>query len=355
MGIKKCFIMILMTLSGHCNCLSQIMRINKNVTNLRRKPKKPQLTTYNSNILYKDNPLQNSQLLLYEKIKKIEEHGNWIKVKALEQKKFNQKTNKWDFLTGWIQSKDATPITKKNSHNNIVINKPFAKIFLDQNNSIIVSLGTKLPIISQNTTQSAYTVQLPNQQFGTIKKNNVYILSNLIQEDITILRKNIVNTAKLFLDTPYSGGGRSFYNAHEHNQQSGVDCSAMINLVYRAHGLQIPRKGHDQFLYAKSIAGSITGKQLKTGDLIFFANFENKINHVLLYIGNGNIIHCTGKGKKKGVQITTDTKFLKKQIQDIISGEIIHIPKRGKTKIFFGTFLKNKKTIQHLRLQEINN
>ncbi len=328
------------------DCLSQTMIINKNVVNLRIKPQEPTLSFANRDILYKDNPFQDSQLLLCEKLQKISTNNDWIKVKALEQEKYNKKTNKWDFQTGWIQKKH---VVKIKYDYDIVVNQPHAKIFLDQENFITVSIGTKLQLIDQNASKTDYTVKLPNQKLGTIKKNKVYLLSKKIHENKKELRNNIIKTSKMFLNTPYSWGGRSFYDENETEKQTGVDCSAMINLAYRANGLQIPRDSHDQFLKSQHISSN----EIKMGDLIFLSNLENKVNHVLLFIGNGKIIHCTGEGPKKGVSIVTDKSLFKKNIFDIKYGQIINNPERGKIKVFFGTYLKNQKRIEDLRLKEI--
>ena len=61
-----------------------------------------------------------------------------------------------------------------------------------------------------------------------------------------------------------------------------MDCSGLVNLAYRAAGLDIPRDAHEQFLRAKPV------NALQPGDLIFLSERQNpkRIVHVMLYEGD---------------------------------------------------------------------
>lgn len=76
--------------------------------------------------------------------------------------------------------------------------------------------------------------------------------------------------------TPYVWGGNSL--------NSGVDCSGLIQQIYRQLGVNVPRTTYEQ---AKS--GRVVGLgSIRPGDLVFY----NNNSHVGLYIGNGKIVHA---------------------------------------------------------------
>jgi cell wall-associated NlpC family hydrolase len=111
------------------------------------------------------------------------------------------------------------------------------------------------------------------------------------------LRFDILNTAELFINSPYLWGGRS---------SSGVDCSGLVNLVYRANGIDLPRDARDQRLMSKVI----TVEELAPADLVFVSAKGDlgRIVHVMLYAGGENLIEAPETGKKVRM-ITFKGKF----------------------------------------------
>ncbi len=97
----------------------------------------------------------------------------------------------------------------------------------------------------------------------------------------------VVKAAKEYLFTPYVFGGMN---------KSGVDCSGLICLAYRASGIKLPRSAELQFGVGTYISSM---DQLKVGDLVFFAmNWKNKPTHVGLYVGDNKMIHASSKHKR---------------------------------------------------------
>jgi cell wall-associated NlpC family hydrolase len=90
---------------------------------------------------------------------------------------------------------------------------------------------------------------------------------------------------------PYVWGGNSLTR--------GVDCSGLIQQVYKKLGIALPRTTYEQAKYGKVIS---TGALLP-GDLVFYntggrdPNGIGSLSHVGIYIGNGRIIHAPGRGK----------------------------------------------------------
>lgn len=97
---------------------------------------------------------------------------------------------------------------------------------------------------------------------------------------------NVVSTAMRYRGTRYSYGGLS---------SRGFDCSGFVKYVYQKHGLNLPHNAAAQYKYGKPVSKS----ELQPGDLVFFRTGGSKgINHVGIYIGNGQFIHASSaKGR----------------------------------------------------------
>lgn len=95
--------------------------------------------------------------------------------------------------------------------------------------------------------------------------------------------ENISKTAKQFLNVPYLWSGRSFF---------GLDCSGFVQLVYKLHGISLPRDAAQQAEVGEVLSFV---EESKPGDLAFFENIEGIITHVGLMLEDHQIIHAYGK------------------------------------------------------------
>lgn len=110
--------------------------------------------------------------------------------------------------------------------------------------------------------------------------------------DVSDLRVNICDYAKKWIGTKYVWGGNSL--------TKGIDCSGFVQQVYKQFGYTTPRVSRDM---AKKYT-KISIDELKPGDLIFYGRVkDNYINHVGIYIGNGQVIHSSTN--YKGVAISS--------------------------------------------------
>lgn len=48
---------------------------------------------------------------------------------------------------------------------------------------------------------------------------------------------------------------------------------------------------------------AVTSGNMRPGDLIFYAGSGGQVNHVAMYIGNGQIVHAASR--KSGIKIST--------------------------------------------------
>ncbi len=117
-------------------------------------------------------------------------------------------------------------------------------------------------------------------------------------------RSKIVNYALQFVGNRYVWGGTSLTN--------GTDCSGFTQSVLRHFGISIPRVSRDQAKTGKSI----NSNQMRPGDLIFYTNSSGTVNHVAMYIGNGQVVHAASR--KSGIKISSWNYRTPAKIRNVI-------------------------------------
>jgi cell wall-associated NlpC family hydrolase len=105
------------------------------------------------------------------------------------------------------------------------------------------------------------------------------------------LRTQIVNYALQFLGNPYVWGGTSL--------TKGADCSGFTMSVYAHFGIGLPHYSGSQAGMGKAVKSG----EMKPGDLIYYADSRGTVNHVAMYIGNGQIVHAASR--RSGIKIST--------------------------------------------------
>jgi hypothetical protein len=92
--------------------------------------------------------------------------------------------------------------------------------------------------------------------------------------------------ARTYLSAPYNMGGK--------NSKTGIDCSGLVQMSYRAIGVNLPRDAKQQYLGGHLILPCVA-EAMQPGDAMFFMADNGQVDHTALYVGRGRAIHATGR------------------------------------------------------------
>ena len=100
--------------------------------------------------------------------------------------------------------------------------------------------------------------------------------------------RHVVADAHKYLGVPYVFGSN--------DPAKGLDCSGLVQRVYADLGVKLPRVAADQATQGQPVASLA---QAKPGDLLAF---NSPVDHIAIYIGNGQMIAAPQPGEVVKVQ-----------------------------------------------------
>lgn len=192
---------------------------------------------------------------------------------------------KYGKKTGWVLSSNLSKLSVSSATK---VSKSFKTSATKNVYAAAGGHNKKTGTVSKNTVVKATYKRTVNgktwYKISYGKKTGWVVSSNLK----TYVKKTSTSGSKLisigsqYLGVPYVWGGTS---------TRGFDCSGFTQYVYKkATGKSIPRTSGAQYAASKKISKS----QLKPGDLVFFSVGSNRITHVSMYAGNGQLLHAAG-------------------------------------------------------------
>ena len=127
-----------------------------------------------------------------------------------------------------------------------------------------------------------------------------------IPAQISDTRQTIVFEATGQIGRPYRYGGTT---------PDGFDCSGLTRYVYAQAGVSLPRSAREQHQSGKSIKID----KAQPGDLLFyrFGRMGGGIDHVAIYLGNGEAVHAPASGRTVIVASVGDPWWAKRFVDAV--------------------------------------
>jgi len=275
------------------------------------------------------DPLQETQLLYGERVRVRRVRKGWAQVEAVEQPEFTH-GRRWQGYPGWLPAAALGPADPLEPPT-IVVTEKWAQTWLDPYGRASAPwrfpLGARLPATDMGG--ELWKVDLFDGTRLWMPRRSAAALEELSALPSLNRRLKVVQAAEQLLGDAYYWGGRSPSAPSPLAGVAGVDCSGLVNLAYRAAGLDIPRDAHEQFLRARAVDA------VDIADLIFLSTRDDRstIVHVMLYAGQGEVIEGPGTGSS--VRRITLQERLGTDVQRLAPGQVID----GQT-IFFGAYLE---------------
>ncbi|MGA9324776.1 MAG: C40 family peptidase [Salegentibacter sp.] len=195
-----------------------------------------------------------SQLLYGEHFKILEERANWSHIRTA-----------FDGYESWVSNKQ---FLKTDEETYLRMNQEPLRLSADLLEYITDQNGQLMPV-------PMGAVVNPSTVFGHIYEG--VSVTGIKQKG------NLINTALLYLNTPYMWGGKSPF---------GIDCSGLTQMVYKMNGYSLKRNSAEQAKQGEPLSFI---EESEPGDLAFFDDREGVINHVGIVMQDNYIIHVDGK------------------------------------------------------------
>ena len=202
-----------------------------------------------------------SQVIYGEKLKILKQKNNWLKIKTRS-----------DNYVGYIKNNKLN--RNFNASHKCYLLK--TKIYDNKKN-----FKGYLPF------NSRISLRKVQKGYGEFEKGK-WVKLNQIKNN-NFIEKNFLKIIKKFLGTNYLWGGKTY---------RGIDCSALIQLIYIFNNKFFPRDTIDQIKFKKKKTKKLI---FKKGNIIYWKG------HVAICINKKKLIHAYGPKKKVLIMNTIDT------------------------------------------------
>ena len=195
-----------------------------------------------------------TQILYGEHFKVLDVNSKWSRIRL-----------DWDGYEGWIDNKQWKEISKEEFQK---LKDTPAILSADLVDFVTTSDGQLLPIPLGSSLHAASLLGHTHE-------------GNRVSGELP--KANLVETALLYLNSPYLWGGKTPF---------GIDCSGFTQMVYRSNGYALKRDASQQA--GQGDAFSFI-EESEPGDLAFFDNKDGDIIHVGIVLEDNYIIHAHGQ------------------------------------------------------------
>ena len=210
-----------------------------------------------------------TQALFSEVLDIISSDGDWFEV------------SQWDGYVGYTHRfylSDNIP----SQENRFLVTDRFISLYdsSDFNNLVMLApFGADIPVISNDKYHMSESINNGNYFF----MDSTSLLENNDRIKIQKYSKNLIGS-------PYLWGGKTPF---------GYDCSGFVQQVFKSINISLQRDTSEQIKDERM--NSIDIESVDIGDIIFFNMEGNGVDHVGIWYGKNQVIHCGGEVKIQSI------------------------------------------------------
>ena len=229
-----------------------------------------------------------SQTLLGHRLMVLREHGRWLQCRAA------------DGYLGWIHRGYVKRVGEMEARqweagaDGEMCVSLGARIVGDDGHAVL-----RLPWGARVTGLGDGVVRLPDGREGRVE--GTLVAESERERRFPARGEEVVATARRWMGAPYVWGGITW---------AGVDCSGLVQVVMRTHGIELPRDSDLQAQVGEPLEPGRDFSGLRPGDLLYFAEEAGRITHVALSMGGSRILHASiGNGGVDTNDLNGDSGF----------------------------------------------
>ncbi|NOX45733.1 MAG: C40 family peptidase [Chlorobi bacterium] len=205
-----------------------------------------------------------TQILFGELLTVNEQKGSWSHVRLV-----------YDNYEGWVDTKMIIPVDEEVFHSLNYAECGYNRDLIDVIK--VVSTGQLFPILLGSSIRNI------NDKIFSIGNQRYEFEGELSPFPPSPDKNGIMEMAQSLINAPYLWGGCTPF---------GIDCSGFTQLVFKTNGIKLLRDASQQATQGEAVTFI---SEAQAGDLAFFDNEEGVITHVGIVMGEGKIIHASGK------------------------------------------------------------
>ncbi len=143
-------------------------------------------------------------------------------------------------------------------------------------------IAARLPWGARVVRESDGRVRLPDRRVGAVRGELVPLGARALAFPAT--GAAICQSAARWLGAPYLWGGITM---------GGVDCSGLVQALFRMHGHPLPRDSDQQSRVGVEVDPGPDFTALRPGDLLFYAEEPGRCTHVTISTGGSGLVHSS--------------------------------------------------------------
>lgn len=182
----------------------------------------------------------------------------------------------FDNVEAWVDLRQMSPLTEdqfKKYSTRFSVALEVCQVLMNNDVSFPVLIASSLPEYDGMVFKSASGKYVYNGQAAEF--SDVHFSAEIMEK-----------LARRFINAPYVAGGRSVF---------GLDKVGLVQLVYKCAGYKLPRFLHELVAYPFEIIHFVETAQ--AGDIAFFINKNDEIDHIGIVLSDGRVLHVVEKAR----------------------------------------------------------